>query len=138
MEPQVVQITEAVKILKVKRACIDNSDFEDVSATGLKIRDANLSGLEINGAQMGGAYIHSIGMPPPGHPAYKPNTAHNPLKFEDCNLQNSTITNCKLSGVIIEDCNLSGLTIEDCNIQGMKIFGILVEDLLREYKNNNK
>ena len=123
MQPEIVQVTEEVKIINVKRACIDNSKFEDVSATGLRITDANLSDLEIEGAQLGGAYIHNIGMPPQGHPAYSPDAKQRPLKFENCDLNGSTIRNC----------NLSAVDIDDCDIKGMKIFGVLVEDLLSEY-----
>ncbi len=128
-----LEIIETKKILEVKRAsiedsrfeilCMDRSHFRDVSAKNIKITDANLSDLEIEGAQLGGAYIHNIGMPPEGHPMYNPDIRQRPLKFENCDLNNSTITNCNLSDVVIEDSNLSG----------MKINGILVEDLLKQY-----
>ncbi|RYU92501.1 pentapeptide repeat-containing protein [Mucilaginibacter terrigena] len=108
----------------IRMSCINGLTMDDVSATNMKISDANLSDLEINGAQMGGAYIHSIGMPPEGHPHYDPNAKQRPLKFEDCNLEGSTIDDCDLSGVAISDCNLTGMTIN----------GILVEDLLAAYK----
>jgi uncharacterized protein YjbI with pentapeptide repeats len=120
-DENIIQITEDKKIIRVKRAMIDGSYFEDVSATGVKMKDANLSGLEIEGAQLGGAYIHNIGMPPEGHPAYDPAARQRPLKFENCDLNGSTLTNC----------NLSNLSIADCNLSGMTINGILVEDLLR-------
>jgi uncharacterized protein YjbI with pentapeptide repeats len=90
----------------------------------VKIEDANLSDLEIEGAQLGGAYIHNIGMPPKGHPMYDPEAKQRPLRFENCDLNNSTITNCNLSGVSISDCKLYGVTIN----------GILVEDLLEHYR----
>jgi uncharacterized protein YjbI with pentapeptide repeats len=108
---------------KITMSCINGLQMNDVSATNVKISDANLSDLEINGAQMGGAYIHSIGMPPEGHMYYDPNAEQRPLKFEDCDLQGSTITDCNLSEVAISDCNLSGMTID----------GILLEDLLKVY-----
>ena len=128
-----LEIIETKKILDVKRTsiedsefemiCMDRSHFQDVSAKHIKITDANLSDLEIEGAQLGGAFIHNIGMPPKGHPMYNPEAKQRPLKFENCDLNNSTIADCNLSGVIIDDCNLSG----------MKINGILVEELLRHY-----
>jgi uncharacterized protein YjbI with pentapeptide repeats len=131
---ELIEIIDSKKILDVKRTsiedskfaviCMDRSHFEDVSAKGVKIMDANLSDLEIEGAQLGGAYIHNIGMPPVGHPMYKPDARQKPLKFENCDLNSSTITNCNLSGVIVDNCNLSG----------MKINGILIEDLLKQYK----
>ncbi|BAU52785.1 pentapeptide repeat-containing protein [Mucilaginibacter gotjawali] len=117
----VVTITEAIKVISVKRAMIDHSTFEDVSAKNLKITDANLSDMEIEGAQLGGAYIHNIGMPPAGHPFYDPDARQRPLKFEDCDLNGSSIVNC----------NLSGVNIIGCNIKGLMINGIAVEDLLK-------
>lgn len=132
--PEVVVIKETQKVLDVKCALLNgsafeqmmmnNASFKDVCITGLKIEDANLSDLEIKYAQLGGAYIHDIGMPPEGHPAYDPAAKQRPLKFENCDLQGSTIT----------DCNLSGVSITDCDIAGMKINGIDVEDLLKAYQ----
>lgn len=127
-----LDIIETRKILNVKMSnlndskflqfCINNAYIEDVSATGVTIVDANLSDLEIKYAQLGGAYIHDIGMPPKGHPAYDPAAKQRPLKFENCDLNGSTISNCDLSNVNIRDCNLAG----------MRINGILVEELLKK------
>jgi|GEM_PF-6882468 len=71
---------EKVKFSKVvlpnmSFTCADlrGAQFNNVMLAGSRIHDANLSDLEIDGAQMGGAYIHNIGMPPEGHPAYDPN-----------------------------------------------------------------
>ncbi|HVW95284.1 MAG TPA: pentapeptide repeat-containing protein [Mucilaginibacter sp.] len=129
-----VRILDTTKILEVKcsdisgseftQFCMNNSLITDVSATNVKISDANLSDLEIEGAQLGGAFIHNIGMPPVGHPMYNPEARQRPLKFENCDLNGSTITNCDLSNVQITDCNLNGFMIE----------GIAVEDLLKAYK----
>jgi uncharacterized protein YjbI with pentapeptide repeats len=103
-----LEIIETKKILNVKRAsiedssfeilCMDRSQFRDVSAKNIKITDANLSDLEIEGAQLGGAYIHNIGMPPKDHPMYNPDAKQRPLKFENCDLNNSILTDCNLSG----------------------------------------
>jgi uncharacterized protein YjbI with pentapeptide repeats len=121
---QVVYVTETQKTIIVTRACIDNSSFNDIRAVGLKIVDANLSDLEIEGAQLGGAYIHNVGMPPEDHPFYDSNAKQRPLKFENCDLNSSTITNC----------NLCGVNISDCNLQEMRINGILVDDLFKAYR----
>jgi uncharacterized protein YjbI with pentapeptide repeats len=121
---QLIQISETKKVIRVKRAMIDDSCFEDVSAKNVKITDANLSDLEIEGAQMGGAFIHNIGMPPKGHPFYDPEARQRPLRFDNCDLQGSTINNC----------NLADASISDCEIKGMKINGILLEDLLKAYR----
>lgn len=119
-----IEINEDCKILLVTRAKLNDSRFQDVAMTNVKITDANLSDLEIEGAQLGGAYIHNIGMPPKEHPMYDPNARQRPLRFEDCDLHNSTITNCDLSNVVLTDCNISGMIIN----------GIPVDMLLNEYK----
>jgi uncharacterized protein YjbI with pentapeptide repeats len=121
---EVIQISEAKKIIKVKRAMIDQSTFQDISAKNIKITDANLSDLEIEGAQIGGAFIHNIGMPPKGHPMYDPAARQRPVRFENCDLRDSAITNC----------NLENLVIDDCNLTGIKINGILLADLLKSHK----
>jgi uncharacterized protein YjbI with pentapeptide repeats len=121
---EVIRIKETIVVLKVKRAMIDGSSFEDISAKNLKITDANLSDLEIEGAQIGGALIHNIGMPPKGHPMYDPDARQRPVRFENCDLRDTTISNC----------NLENLVINDCNITGVKINGVLLADLLKAYQ----
>jgi uncharacterized protein YjbI with pentapeptide repeats len=119
-----IEIKEAFKAIVANKAMLNGSTFRDVAMTNVKIVDANLSDLEIEGAQLGGAYIHNIGMPPKGHQMYDSEAKQRPLRFENCDLNSSTITNCNLSGVSISNCNLYGMTIN----------GILVEDLLKNYK----
>jgi uncharacterized protein YjbI with pentapeptide repeats len=119
-----IEIKEDCKIIDANKAMLSDSTFHDVAMVNVKITNANLSDLEIEGAQLGGAYIHNIGGAPEGHPAYDPSFEQRPLRFEDCDLHNSTITNCNLSGVAINDCNLSGMTID----------GIAVDELLRRYR----
>jgi uncharacterized protein YjbI with pentapeptide repeats len=124
--PEIITIKETQKVLDVKCAVIsgttleqvmmNNASFRDVCITNLKIEDANLSDLEIQYAQLGGAYIHDIGMPLEGHPAYDPNVKQRPLRFENCYLAGSTITNCNLNNVEISDCDLSGMTIDGVEV----------------------
>ncbi|WP_426667049.1 pentapeptide repeat-containing protein [Mucilaginibacter sp. McL0603] len=125
---ETIEINEDCKILLVTRAMLNDSRFQDVAMMNVKIIDANLSDLEIEGAQLGGAYIHNIGMPPKGHPMYDVNASQRPLRFENCDLHNSTITNCNLSGVVLRDCNISGMIIN----------GIPVDKLLSEYEKTKK
>jgi uncharacterized protein YjbI with pentapeptide repeats len=129
-----ISVIETTKVIDAKYSHLDGStfvmlkmnkaSFNDVDLSNLKIVNANLSDLEIEGAQLGGAYIHNVGMPPKGHPAYDEKVKQRPLRFEDCELSGSTIT----------DCNLSGVAISDCNTAGMTINGILVDDLLKKYQ----
>lgn len=105
------------------QVCLNRLQMTDVAITNAKIVDANLSDLEIGYAQLGGAYIHDIGLPPKGHPAYDPDAKQRPLRFENCDLNHSSITNCDMSGV----------EISQCEIVGMKINGILITDLLQAF-----
>lgn len=125
--------------LSITCSDISGSNFDDVNARGLqfnninlsgtRISDADLSDLEIDGAQMGGAYIHNIGMPPECHPLHDPNNMRQkPIRFENCDLNGSSVKNSDLSGVEITNCDLTG----------MKINGILVEDLLKLFNDTNK
>ncbi|WP_409340837.1 pentapeptide repeat-containing protein [Paenibacillus sp. MBLB4367] len=134
MEQERLEIANVWKVIDAKHACFDHSTFvatgaenllfEDVSLAKTKITNANLSRLEIDGAQLGGAYIHNIGIPKEGDFHYHPETAELPVRFENCELRGSQLLQCDLSDV----------EISNCELKGMKINGILVEDLLREYK----
>lgn len=119
-----IEIREDRRIIIANKAMLNDSNFHDVAMMNVKIIDANLSDLEIEGAQLGGAYIHNIGMPPKGHSMYDPAARQRPLRFENCDLNNSTISDCNLSGVAINDCNLNGMTID----------GVPVEDMLNAYR----
>jgi uncharacterized protein YjbI with pentapeptide repeats len=79
---------------------LSESKFTNVDMSRVFINDANLSDLEIFEAQLGGAYIHGIGLPPAGHPAYREDQGEQrPLRFEHCELAGSTITSCNLKNV---------------------------------------
>lgn len=119
----IIEIKEDCKVIIAKNAMLNNSDFFDVAMTNAKIVNANLSDLEIEGAQLGGAYIHNIGMPPKDHPMFDPDARQRPLRFEDCDLNNSTFTKCDLNAV----------ELIDCDIKGLKINGILIEELINQY-----
>jgi uncharacterized protein YjbI with pentapeptide repeats len=118
-----IEIKEDCKVIVAKNAMLNNSGFFDVAMANVKIVNANLSDLEIEGAQLGGAYIHNVGVPPKDHPMYDPDTQQRPLRFEDCDLHDSTIINC----------DLSGIELTNCNIKGLKINGILIEELINQY-----
>lgn len=131
--PNKVSIIKTTKVIDARYSHLDgstfvmlkmtNATFNDVNLSKLKITNANLSDLEIEDAQLGGAYIHNIGFPQPGHPAYNADTKQRAVRFEDCNFSGSTITNCNLQGVAITDCDTNGMTIN----------GILVDELMKKY-----
>lgn len=113
--------------------CLNRMLMDDVAVINAKITNANLSNLEIENAQIGGAYFHDIGMPPEGTPYYNPEAIQNPVRFDNCDLHGTVITDCNLKDSNISDCNLSNVSISDCNLKGMQINGIAVEDLLSAY-----
>ncbi|MFC5529642.1 pentapeptide repeat-containing protein [Cohnella yongneupensis] len=96
---------------------LSESKFTNINMSGVLIKDANLSDLEIFEAQLGGAYIHGIGLPPVGHPAYRDDQGEQrPIRFEQCDMAGSTIKSCNLKNVSIENCEIEGLTINGINI----------------------
>jgi len=110
--------------LSFENANLGRIRFESVNLSQGQIHDANLSDLEIKGAQLGGALFRHIGLPPPGHPAFKEGVEQRPLRFEECDLHGSTVKDCDLSHVAISGCRMPGMTID----------GIAVEDLLATYR----
>jgi uncharacterized protein YjbI with pentapeptide repeats len=103
---------------KIHMVNLADTIFDDINMSKVKFTNICFSDMEICGAQMGGAYFHCIGLPP----ETKGNRKQRPLKFENCDLNRSSIKNCDLSKVNISKCNISGL----------KINGVLVEKLLKK------
>lgn len=133
-----LEITNTKKKLVIEDVYMDGSTFtnvsgkdllwDDVNLTGTKIKNANLSDLEIKGAQLGGAFFKHIGLPSSDHAHHNPNAKQRPLRFENCDLNNSKII----------ECDLSGVEINDCTLLGMKINGIEVTELLKVYESASK
>ncbi|MCS7458930.1 pentapeptide repeat-containing protein [Paenibacillus doosanensis] len=117
---------QMVALPKLSFQCADlhGARFNDINFSGTRINDANLSDLEICNAQLGGAYIHNIGLPPEGHPAYEEGKSQRPLRFENCDLNGSTLSDCRLDGVSVRGCSMKDMTID----------GIPVEQLLAAYR----
>lgn len=133
-----LEIINAKKQLVINDVCMDGSTFtnvcgkallwDDVNLTGTKIKNANLSDLEIKGAQLGGAHFQHIGLPSKEHAHHDPDARQRPLRFDCCDLNNSSITNCDLSSV----------EIKNCVLEGMKINGIEVTELLKVFEASGK
>lgn len=133
-----LELTNTKRILVIENVFMDGSTFtnvcckallwDDVNLTGTKIKNANLSDIEIKGAQLGGAYFKHIGLPTNEHPNHHPNEKQRPMRFENCDLNNS----------LIFECDLSGVEIKGCNLEGMKINGIEVTELIKFYESASK
>ena len=129
-------ITHAKRMLEIEDVCMDGSTFttvcgkaliwDDVNLTGSKIKNANLSDLTIMGAQLGGAHFKHIGLPSNGHPHYDPTAKQRPMRFESCDLNNSSIS----------DCDLTGVEINNCQLEGMKINGVEVTELFKVFESS--
>ena len=98
--------------------CLGDAEFDNVSLVRAKFHNINLSDIIVTAAHLGGATFKHIGLPDESQGKQRP------LRFEEADLNGTTILNCDLSGV----------KIEKCNIQGMTIDGLLVTDLLAACK----
>jgi len=117
--------------MTVKHDCIPESEFEDLNMSEAKFTNINLSKArfhEINfsdvsftAAQIGGATFKHIGPPPCGPEGQE---RQRPVTFEEGMLCDSTFRSMDMSGVQIVDCDVTGMTID----------GVLVTDLLAEWK----
>ena len=72
---------------------LSNSAFDDVNLSKTTFHDINFSDITITATQLGGAIFKHIGLPPGSTDKQRP------LKFEECDLNHSTIRNCDLRDV---------------------------------------
>ncbi len=103
---------------------LSGADFDDVNLSKTRFHNINLSDIQVSAVQIGGATFKHIGPPPDknGNQARQ-----RPVIFEEAMLCESTFIKVDMSNV----------KIIDCNIQGMTIDGVLITDLLNEYKKRN-
>ena len=103
---------------------LSGADFNDVNLSGARFHNINLSDIRVSAVQIGGATFKHVGPPPDkdGNQARQ-----RPVRFEEAVLCDSTFRKVDMSNVRIIDCNIEGMTID----------GILVTDLLKEYKRKN-
>jgi uncharacterized protein YjbI with pentapeptide repeats len=103
---------------------LSGADFDDVNLSRARFHNINLSDIQVSGVQIGGATFKHVG-PPPDKDGKQ--ARQRPVTFEEAMLCDSTFRKVDMSNV----------KIIDCNIQGMTIDGVLVTDLLKEYKTRN-
>jgi uncharacterized protein YjbI with pentapeptide repeats len=119
------------KEISVKHDNIANSEFEDLNMSDSKFtninlsksrfHDINFSDVHFTAAQMGGTVFKHIGPPPDKNGKQE---RQKPVTFEEMMLCDSVFRKVDLSNVKITDCAITGMTID----------GILVTDLLKEWK----
>ena len=104
--------------------CLGEAEFDNVSLAGAKFHNINFSNTVITAANFGGATFKHIGPAPDETGVHPP---QEPVLF----------TEADLNGSKFEKVNLANVEINNCNIAGLKIDGILIANLIVEYKKNN-
>jgi uncharacterized protein YjbI with pentapeptide repeats len=120
--------------ISVKHENIAGSEFEDLNMAGAQFtninlsrsqfQDINFSDVHFAMAQIGGTTFKQIG-PPPDQDGKQ--DRQRPVTFEEGMLCDS----------VFHRMDMTNVKIIDCDIQGMTIDGVLVTDLLKEYKRRN-
>lgn len=92
---------------------VSQSKFRNINFRSSSYADLNLSGSKFNFVTLGGVQFTDTSL----------GEDKNPILFNRCDLEGSTISNS----------NLKNIEIENCDITGMKINGIPIEKLLELY-----
>jgi uncharacterized protein YjbI with pentapeptide repeats len=119
------------KRLFVKHENVSGSEFENLNMAGARFTNINLSGsrfhdinfsdVDFGAAQIGGTTFKHIG-PPPDKGGRQDRQRQ--VTFEEGMLCDS----------VFRRMDMTNVSIEDCDVTGMRINGILVTDLLEEWK----
>jgi uncharacterized protein YjbI with pentapeptide repeats len=122
------------KKMSIKHDDVAGSEFEDLNMAGAQFTNINLSGSQFHdinfsdvrftAAQIGGTTFKHIG-PPPCKDGKQ--DRQRPVTFEEGMLCDSVFHRMDMTNVKIMDCDVTGMTID----------GILVTDLLKEWKKGN-
>ena len=101
--------------------CLGDAEFDNVSLAGAKFHNINFSNAVITAANLGGVTFRHIGTAPEADGSHRP---QKPVLF----------TEADLNGSKFEKVDLRNAEINNCNIAGLKVDGILLTDLISEYK----
>ncbi|CAM4368444.1 GNAT family N-acetyltransferase [Bacillus albus] len=99
--------------LKMSNCNVSQSNFRNINFRNSSYADLNLSGSKFDFVTLGGVQFKDTNL----------GEDKDPISFNRCDLEGSTISNS----------NLKNIEIENCDISGMKINGIPVENLLELY-----
>jgi uncharacterized protein YjbI with pentapeptide repeats len=120
--------------MSVKHDNIAGSEFEDlnmagsqftnINLSGAKFHDINFSDVNFTAALIGGTTFKHLG-PMPDKDGKQ--ARQRPVTFEEGMLCDS----------LFHFMDMSGVKVIDCNVEGMTINGILVTDLLAEWKKHH-
>ncbi|MGM2768464.1 GNAT family N-acetyltransferase [Bacillus sp. PGP15] len=99
--------------LKMSNCNVSQSNFRNINFRNSSYADLNLSGSKFDFVTLGGVQFKDTNL----------GEDKDPISFNRCDLEGSTISNS----------NLKNIEIENCDISGMEINGISVENLLELY-----
>ncbi|AZQ47780.1 GNAT family N-acetyltransferase [Bacillus albus] len=99
--------------LKMSNCNVSQSNFRNINFRNSSYADLNLSGSKFDFVTLGGVQFKDTNL----------GEDKDPISFNRCDLEGSTISNS----------NLKNIEIENCDISGMEINGIPVENLLELY-----
>lgn len=103
---------------------MSGSRFTNINLNGSRFHDINFSDVCFAAAQIGGTIFKHIG-PPPDKEGKQ--DRQRPATFEEGMLCDSSFHKTDITNVKITECAVAGMTID----------GILVTDLLKEWKKRN-
>ncbi|MCM3628666.1 pentapeptide repeat-containing protein [Paenibacillus glycanilyticus] len=107
--------------MKLNDVNMSEIQISDANMSGLRIKLANFSHANVEHVYLFGTEFKNIVLPREDQPQYQPDGQYRPIRFDDCNLSRTQLTNCDLSNV----------DINNCDITGLRINGILISDLLK-------
>lgn len=99
--------------MKMSNCNVRQSNFRNINFRNSSYADLNLSGSKFNFVTLGGVQFKDTSL----------GEDKDPISFNRCDLEGSTISNS----------NLKNMDIENCDITGMKINGIPIEKLFALY-----
>ncbi|WP_373230754.1 GyrI-like domain-containing protein [Cohnella sp.] len=125
---------------KVHMACCKGAEFHGVDMRNASLEHVNFvdskwehiffSNVHVNMAQLGGTIFENIKRPDSTESRFAEEAGTDGW----VNVEPVTFRNSDLSTAIFENCDLVDVDIRNCRTDGMRINGILVQDLLGQYK----
>jgi predicted transcriptional regulator YdeE len=125
---------------KVHMACFKGAEFHGVDLRNASLEHVNFvdskwqhiffSNVHVNMAQFGGTVFENIKRPDATESRFTEEAGTDGW----INVEPVTFRNSDLSTAIFENCDLIDVDIRNCRTDGMRINGILVQELLDQYK----
>ncbi|QYR19635.1 hypothetical protein KZ483_17225 [Paenibacillus sp. sptzw28] len=125
---------------QIHMVCFKGSDFHGIDMRDTSLAHTNFvnskwehiyfSNVHINMIQMGGTLFENIVRPE----AKVSHLNEEPGTDGWVNVEPVIFKKSDLSTAIFDTCNLSNVELKNSNIEGMKIDGILIKDLIEQYR----